>query len=513
MRWSLRPWVQGALLLGFLALFGRTAYRGADLLDWPVHLVFHLDPLAALAAVLAVGLAALWSAAWIGAGVLLLFTGLLGRFFCGWMCPLGAALEAGGAGLRRAGGMRGPWLRLPRGMAAGVLAALLAAGLLGLPLLGLLDPLSLFLRSLALTFHPTFDAGVKGLLSVLSLSSHPPVQAVGDALYRAADPLLAYGRPTFLLAALTAVVFAALFALELLAPRTWCTSLCPLGALLGVASRLSPFRRRRALECGPCTACGTACPTGAAAGEPVSDPALCIQCGRCERVCAQGGRRPEAAAPGLAPPVSPGRRALLASAGGGALLALTSRVRAEEREPAWDFLRPPGAAGEAEFRMRCIRCGACMRVCPQGALHPALFNSGWGGLWTPRLVPRLGYCEYHCRLCGQVCPTGAIGYLEPGEKEQVVLGIAVFEKDRCLPYRNTQNCLVCEEHCPTAPKAIVFREEVRTDSEGVSRAVKLPEVVERLCVGCGICETRCPLPGAGAIRVARERPGDLSIFF
>jgi len=31
--------------------------------------------------------------------------------------------------------------------------------------------------------------------------------------------------------------------------------------------------------------------------------------------------------------------------------------------------------------------------------------------------------------------------------------------------------------------------------------VKQPYLVDELCVGCGICETKCPLPGASAVLV------------
>ena len=31
--------------------------------------------------------------------------------------------------------------------------------------------------------------------------------------------------------------------------------------------------------------------------------------------------------------------------------------------------------------------------------------------------------------------------------------------------------------------------------------VKYPYVIKELCIGCGICETRCPLPGQAGIYV------------
>ena len=80
------------------------------------------------------------------------------------------------------------------------------------------------------------------------------------------------------------------------------------------------------------------------------------------------------------------------------------------------LLRPPGALDEGYFLERCIRCGECMKVCPNNALHPTLTEAGLEGLWTPVLVPRTGYCEASCVLCSQVCPTGAIWEITPREK-------------------------------------------------------------------------------------------------
>jgi len=36
------------------------------------------------------------------------------------------------------------------------------------------------------------------------------------------------------------------------------------------------------------------------------------------------------------------------------------------------------------------------------------------------------------------------------------------------------------------------------------RRVRFPRVVKDICVGCGICETKCPLEGASAVRVVNE---------
>jgi MauM/NapG family ferredoxin protein len=192
------------------------------------------------------------------------------------------------------------------------------------------------------------------------------------------------------------------------------------------------------------------------------------------------------------------------SAAAGIVVPAFVKAGAAYRVPNPALIRPPGALAEPDFVARCVRCGECMKVCINNALHPAGLEAGIEGLFSPRLVPRLGYCEYNCTLCGQVCPTGAIQRLPVLEKQRTVIGRAVFDHNRCLPWAKGIPCLVCEEHCPTPEKSIQLREVVVQDQDGNDVTLKQPFVVDRLCIGCGICENKCPLPDEAAVRVIRE---------
>jgi Na+-translocating ferredoxin:NAD+ oxidoreductase RnfG subunit/ferredoxin len=66
-----------------------------------------------------------------------------------------------------------------------------------------------------------------------------------------------------------------------LVPRFYCRYICPLGAALGLASLLAPFRIRRVDACNACKVCERSCPTGAIRG-PDIDFKECVRCDTCE---------------------------------------------------------------------------------------------------------------------------------------------------------------------------------------------------------------------------------------
>jgi len=250
--------------------------------------------------------------------------------------------------------------------------------------------------------------------------------------------------------------------------------------------------------CGDCGRCRDLCPMRPEQGR--LEAGECIVCMNCERDCRDRRVTFKLAAPLKgAGPLLPERRVLLGGMAAGLLLAVPARFRSPEMTAT--LLRPPGVRAEDEFLKKCVRCGECIKVCLKNALYPAAWQSGVEGFYTPCLIPRLGYCEYNCTLCGQVCPTGAIPRLPVEAKRREVIGKAVFDKNHCLPFAKRIDCIVCEEHCPIPDKAIRSREVTVVGSDGVERIVKEPYILDETCNGCGICENVCPLEGRAGVQV------------
>ncbi len=511
-------------LLLFLFLLIFTALRAlpgttSDIhLRGPVRLFFEWDPLVAVTNALAghaLYRGLLWSL------VILLPTLFLRRFFCGWICPLGTLQHfvGGRPSEAKRGKQRIESNRYKRWQTIKyvVLLAGLVAAACGSMAIGWLDPFSLLVRSFGLSLLPAFNYAVRAVLTPLENSHIAAVKATGEGVHAVLGSfLLEFRQAHFMQGIFLGVLFVAILAMSLRVTRFWCRSICPLGALLGAVSRWSVLGLHKdADRCNQCNRCLLHCQGG---DDPIGGApwrkSECLMCMNCVGSCPDHAlafrffrKEKEVASPDL------GRRRTLTGIAAGAAAVPLLRANTGLGKSRNDrLLRPPGALDEPDFLSRCIRCGECMKVCPNNALQPTLTQAGLEGLWTPTLVPRIGYCEPSCVLCSEVCPTGAIWQITPQEKGWVVgvgsaqsqpmrLGTAFYDRGRCLPWAMATDCIVCEEWCPVSPKAIYVVEAEVVDAEGRTKTLKQPHVDPSRCVGCGACEYACPLQEHPAVYV------------
>lgn len=475
-------------------------------------LFVRLDPAVALAASVA-GRA--FIAAAVPGLVVLASAMLLGRAFCGWVCPFGAMVDAGDAAWSRLmKARRRPSRRrqdtgrraVPRMLKYGVLAAMLAAALAGLDLVFWAAPLPLAARFWALAAWPPLARLAEAGLALLAPLARQ-TGATGLAFAEIAVP--GYAATSYVIG-----FFALVLAGGLLAPRLWCRMLCPAGAALGLAGRMAPWRRRAAAygTAGACTACGACvrqCPAGAipADAPQATDHAECLKCLRCADVCPTGAVRfafgksseqgstdtvsqgtPMPATGSLPPHARSQRRALLAGLAVGTCAAALGHAAPALGRPE-GVLRPPGALPEPDFLARCVRCGLCAAACPTNTLQPAWLASGALGMFSPVVTPARGFCDPACHACARACPTTAIRGLAD-ERTFAKIGTAEVLRDHCLAWAKKKRCLVCDEVCPY--DAIALKPEP-------GYTVGVPHVDPARCAGCGFCEKHCPetVPATG----------------
>ncbi len=170
-----------------------------------------------------------------------------------------------------------------------------------------------------------------------------------------------------------------------------------------------------------------------------------------------------------------------------------------EGKKAYPFiLRPPGAAPEESFLVRCTKCGMCVEACPYDALILASPGDE-RPVGTPYFTPREKPC-YMCKdiPCVKACPTGALDKSLVSEKDGhgkaklninlAKIGMAVIDRENCIAYWGIQ-CDACYRVCPLIDKAITV-EYTRNERTG-KHAILAPVVHSDACTGCGLCERAC----------------------
>jgi ferredoxin len=545
-----------------------------QLRGWPVNLFLQLDPLVGIGTFITTrtfysGL--LWSIATI------VLTIVIGRFFCGWLCPFGTIHQfVGFLGKRKKTPPQKSkinsyhraqiikYIILIFLLSAAALDFLFRSSIFSSSLqTGLLDPIPLLHRSVNLVLLPLLD--------------EPLFQLSTQQRYYETSWTIGS-------------VFLIAVAFNLIVPRFYCRFICPLGALLGFLSRFSLWRIGQKGEgCTNCKLCEKDCEGACEPGASIWI-SECVLCMNCLHTCPQDlvGFSTKLSATGevISPDIQ--RRELITAAISSAVLFPSIRLGGETG-PNWNakLIRPPGSLDESAFLARCIKCGQCMRICPTNIIQPAGFQAGIEGIWTPALNFRIGTsgCQQNCIACGNICPTAAIrpisldeklGKQEYTEKGPIKIGTAFVDRSRCLPWAMKTPCIVCQENCPVSPKAIYTKtvfEKIRTNHDYQIKSINSDRIFletgalmpnklgtgdyfiqllhsddERLhlissntadsiflsdkpsweqepqpgsridffvklqrpfidpakCIGCGVCEHECPVRGKRAIRVSRE---------
>jgi ferredoxin len=417
----------------------------------------------------------------------LVLTLLSGRSYCSFLCPLGVSQDIssrlGGRFKKkfRRYGFKRPFTILRYSLLA---ITLILALTMGMYLVTLLDPYSIFGRFMTFFVRPAvlvinnYFAGILGKFDNYTLS----IEAVKGF------SLISYSIPV--------AFFILIGILSFTRGRLYCNSVCPVGTLLGLASKISLLRIK--FDKSACTRCGR-CAIGCKSScidflKHDVDLSRCVVCFNCINICQE-----KAISYGLVSwkkqvhKTDESRRKVIA---GSALflLGISHQVSGQEKpvpKPTKDstvkenrtfHVCPPGGLGIKEFNETCTACSLCISACPNGVLQPAITQYGLSGFMQPVMDYHKSFCTYNCTVCTEICPTNALQPLVLEAKKLTQIGKVVFIKDNCIVKTEKTACGACSESCPT--KAVFM-----IPYEG---NLLIPEINDEICVGCGHCEYACP---------------------
>jgi len=434
--------------------------------------------------------------------IVLVLTLLSGRTYCSFLCPLGILQDVnsrfGGRVKRRYRkyGYKKPYT-ITRYLILAIVIVVVFLG--GTYLLNILDPYTIFGRFMTYFLKPVvlllnnFAANILGRFDIYTVYK-VDIKLFDWAVY-----------------AVPAVFVLLVGTLSFRYGRLYCNSICPVGTLLGLISKVSVLRIRfeKETKCTRCGRCAVACKSSCIDFlNRKIDLSRCVSCFNCLDACSSDGisyspfflklkdkKEPEE------PVVDESRRKFIAGttlliAGLPTLLKGQDVVKTQVKDSGVKEDRlypvcPPGSVSIENFTSRCTACSLCISVCPTSVIQPSLNEYGISGITQPRMNFKKGFCNYECNKCTEICPTGAIMPLELSAKKITQIGKAVYIRENCYVYTEHTACGACSEHCPTKAVSMVPFED----------GLYIPETHDNICIGCGACEYACPASPYKAIFV------------
>lgn len=467
---------------------------------------------------------AVMSTSFIIVAAILIFTLLFGRIYCSVVCPLGVMQDGFNYVARKVKKDRFRFIKENRWVRYPVLlffVVLMIVGLNGIAIL--IAPYSAYGRIATNLLQPVY-------LWINNIFAGMAERAESYTFYHV-DVWMKSGFSLIVaIATLVVVGF-----LSLRRGRTWCSTICPVGTVLGLVSRFSLFRpvidQNKCRNCHKCEYnCKASCID---IKHHTVDYSRCVACMDCISKCKFDAIHFENTRFRLNPtkiempvcmygsPEVMSRRTFLATsamvAGAATLHAQEKKVDGglaavqEKKIPSRDVpLKPAGSLSLKNFSTRCTACQLCVSECPNNVLRP---SEKIETLMQPEMSFERGFCRPECTRCSEVCPAGAIRPITKEEKTDIHIGFAVVVPDNCVAYSHGEQCGNCARHCPSGAILMVPRdgssrpesanEQETKDDESV---VMVPAVNTDRCTGCGACEYLCPSRPFSAIFVqGRER--------
>ena len=432
--------------------------------------------------------------------VVLILTVLFGRIYCSAICPLGI-LQDFFTFIARIRNNKKVFHRFNKAkpiVRHSLLALAIISFIAGTSLvLNLLDPYSNAGRIFTYVFKPvvvSVNNLIAGILQDQKIYSFHIIETV-----RA--PWMVY---------VYSVLFLVIIAyLSFKRGRLFCNLICPVGTLLGILSKKSLVKISISKDnCTKCGKCASVCKSECIDLKTQEiDYSRCVACYNCLPVCEDNAIDYKMFKPVSEVKPAEGEKNIDRRKAITTLLSLTAvtSVLAQHGQghqghgrgkggfgnrPPYKLavrefaITPPGSKSIERFNSLCTACGLCISACPTNVLQPAIKEYGLIGFMQPHMdYAHAGFCNFDCRRCGEVCPTGAILPLPIEEKQLTQLGKAVFVKRNCVVHRDGTDCGACSEHCPTKAVTMVpYRD-----------GLVIPHVDQDLCIGCGACEHPCPV--------------------